>query len=402
MKILQLSPKPPFPLHDGGAIAAWNLTRGLSLNGCSVTVLNMNTDKHFTNIKDLPQWIRETSRWESVNVNTRLDLFKALTNLLFSRKPYNVERFHSIAFKKALKELLQEEPFDVVQCEGLQTAIYIPVIRKYSKAHIAYRAHNIESEIWERKARREKRPLRHYYYSIIAKRLLNLEENLINHYDLLIPITGRDAEVFRLMGNKKPVCIIPSGFNIDMMPELPAPAREMSIGFIGSLDWTPNQEGLLWFLEKVWKPMTSKPGYVKLHIAGRNAPPWLEKILSSTYDLVYEGEVEDAQTFMMEHPILIVPLFAGSGMRVKIVEGMALGRLIVSTPIGIEGLPVTHRKDILVASTAKEYQELLSEVIANPSEYVHIGEAARRLIAEKFNNLSLGKTLVEFYSENLK
>ena len=403
MKILQLIPKAPFPLHDGGAIAAWNLTRGMSMNGCSVTVLAMNTDKHFTNMRDLPQWMQETCNWISVDVNTSVRPFKALFNLLFSRTPYILQRFRSNRYAAALKELLINEKFDLVQCEGLQTAIYIPLIRKYSgSVMIAYRAHNIESEIWQRKAKREKRRLYHYLFTVMAERLQNLEDKLINRYDLLIPITGRDAEVFRLMGNQKPSCTIPSGFNTDMMPEITPPSNILSIGYIGSLDWTPNQEGLLWFLEKVWKPLTSKPGYVKLHVAGRNAPPWLEKILFGTYDLIYEGEVEEAQTFMMEHPILVVPLFTGSGMRVKIVEGMALGRIIISTPVGVEGLPVTNNKDILVATNAREYQDIIAAVIANPQDYAHIAEAARMLVLEKFNNLALGKSLVDFYSDNLK
>jgi polysaccharide biosynthesis protein PslH len=401
MNILQLTPKLPFPLHDGSAIAAWNLTSGLSANECAITILAMNTDKHYSPIESLPDSMKKTCKWESVYIDTRINPFKALTNLLFSKRPYNIDRFYSRDYSNALQKLLQSEKYDIIQCEGLPTLIYLPVMRKYSTAKVVYRAHNIESEIWERKAGRELSRLKKIYFKIIAKRLLELEENFINKYDLLVPITDRDAEVLRLMGNKKPVCVVASGYNIDMMPEIAPLTNEISIGYIGSLDWTPNQEGLLWFLEKVWKPLV-KPGNVKFHVAGRNAPPWLEKILQNTRDLVYEGEVEDAQTFMMVHPILVVPLFSGSGMRVKIVEGMALGRIIISTPLGIEGLPVNDKKNILIASDSKDFREILSGIISDPSKFLAIGEAARTLIPEKFDNIELGKKLANFYSAHVK
>jgi glycosyltransferase involved in cell wall biosynthesis len=401
MNILQLTPKLPYPLHDGSAIAAWNLTSGLSVNGCSLTILAMNTDKHYSPIEKLPAAMKNICKWESVYLNTRINPLKAIVNLAFSKLPYNIERFYSREFSLALQKLLETEKYDIIQCEGLPTLIYLPVMRKYSTAKVAYRAHNIESEIWERKAGRERNRLKRFYYKIIASRLLRLEENLINKYDLLVPITDRDAEVLRLMGNKKPVCVVPSGYNIDMMPDLAPQSSQISIGYIGSLDWTPNQEGLLWFIEKVWKPLL-KPGYVQFHVAGRNAPPWLEKILQNTWDLKYEGEVEDAQTFMMEHTVLVVPLFSGSGMRVKIVEGMALGRIIISTPLGIEGLPVNDRKNILIASDSKSFREILSDIISDPLKYIAIGEAARTLIPEKFDNIELGKKLAYFYSAQVK
>jgi glycosyltransferase involved in cell wall biosynthesis len=401
MNILQLTPKLPYPLHDGSAIAAWNLTRGLSVNGCTITILAMNTDKHYSPIENLPAAMKEICKWESVYLNTRISPLKAFVNLFFSKLPYNIERFNSRDYSNKLQQLLEQEKFDIIQCEGLPTLIYLPIMRKFSTARIAYRAHNIESEIWERKAGREHSPLKKFYYNIIAKRLLALEENLTNKYDLLVPITDRDAEVLRLMGNKKPVCVVPSGYNIEMIPEIQPPGEGISIGYIGSLDWTPNQEGLLWFLEKVWKPLI-KHGNVKFHVAGRNAPPWLEKILQNTWDLIYEGEVEDSQTFMLNHPVLVVPLFSGSGMRVKIVEGMALGRIIISTPLGIEGLPVNDKKNILIAVDSKSFQEILTGIIADPEKYIAIGEAARSLIPEKFDNIELGKKLANFYSAHVK
>src|SRR5450759_1216485 len=152
MRILQLMNKVPWPPKDGGAIACLNMTKGFSMLGHEVTVLSMNTSKHHITIKEMPANIRSKANFQLVEVPASINWFEATLNLLFSKLPYNAQRFISDEFSLELIKLLTEKTYDVIQLEGLYLCSYIPVIRKYSKALIAYRAHNIEYEIWERTA----------------------------------------------------------------------------------------------------------------------------------------------------------------------------------------------------------------------------------------------------------
>ena len=262
---------------------------------------------------------------------------------------------------------------------------------------MALRAHNIESEIWERTAVLSS-GLKKWYLRNLAGRILNFEKNWLNSYDLLVPITSRDGEWFTKAGNQKPVHISPAGIDSSFYhlthddPEFP------SLFHIGSLDWSPNQEGLIWFLSRIWPSVHLKHPGLNLYIAGRNAPPWLVSKFQEK-NVVYLGEVEDAHSFIRSKSVMIVPLFSGSGMRIKIIEGMALGKASVSTPIGAEGLPVTSGENILIAEKPEDFIRCLDDVIENKSRCAQLGSRAEKYVRDHFDNRVIAAKLAAFYQE---
>ncbi|NLA24321.1 MAG: glycosyltransferase family 4 protein, partial [Bacteroidales bacterium] len=333
MKILCLSNKMPYPPIDGGSIATFNIIDSLVNAGNDIHLLSFNTSKHFVDEKDIPKPIKENFKLKSIYLNTKLSFLKLSINFIFSKLPYIAERFYSKKFKKELKNILSEANFDIVQIEGLYMCLYIPTIRKHSKALIAYRAHNIEHEIWKLTAANKKGKLIKFYLNNMANRILNLEKKVLNQYDLLIPITERDNEVFYNLGNRNPSLVMPAGIDYQKYETKTTSTTNKNIFHIGALDWTPNQEGLIWFIENCIPILKTSNPDIKLHIAGRNAPEWFVKKINIP-EIVYHGEIDNALKFMGKYGIMIVPLLSGSGMRIKIIEGMALGKVIVSTPLG--------------------------------------------------------------------
>ncbi|WP_025863310.1 glycosyltransferase [Prolixibacter bellariivorans] len=248
MKILSLANKVPFPRKDGGAIGILNILEGYVDNGHQVTLLAMNTPKHHIHERELPIGLTSKIRFKLVDVDTNIRITKLVINWLFSTKAYILERFISPLFKKQLIRLLQEESFDVIQLEGLYLCPYIMAIRKYSQAKIIFRAHNVEHEIWERTAQVEKR-FKQFYLKNMVYRLRKAEIGFLNQYDILSTVTERDKEKLNELGNRKPAIVMQPGFTIEEKPagELTFP---LSIGFLGALDWIPNQIGLKWFVDK--------------------------------------------------------------------------------------------------------------------------------------------------------
>ena len=398
MKILQVTNKVPYPIKDGGAIACMNLTRGFSLNGHKVTVLAMNTQKHHILYGELPESVKDLAEFKLVEVPARISRIAALGNLLFSRKPYNAVRFISGSFEKELIKLLKGKQFDVIQLEGLYVCPYIPVIRKYSNAKIVYRAHNIEHEIWERTAAMAK-GWEKIYFRILSRRIKKLEKGMMNRYDLLVPITERDGKILDKLGNKKPRHVSQTGIDSSVLIPNSKKLKHPTLFHIGSLDWTPNQEGLIWFLEKCWPKINDKFPELKFYIAGRNAPYWFKRKMDLP-NVVFEDEVPDAYDFMNSKSIMVVPLFSGSGMRIKIIEGMALGKPIITTSIGTEGISTTAGENIMLAETADEFVSSVSELIDNQEFFDKIGRNAIEYIHEKFDNLAAAAALIEFYKQH--
>lgn len=399
MKILQVTNKVPYPANDGGAIACMNLTRGFALLGYEVTVLAMNTLKHHTDISEIPESVKDWAEFRLVDVPAPISPFAAAYNLLFSEKPYNAVRFISKSFSRELKKILTEKKFDIIQLEGLYVCPYIPIIREYSDAKIVYRAHNIEHEIWERSALLSS-GLKRLYLKILSRRIKKFEKSYMNSYDLLVPITERDGIMLNKLGNTKPLHVSPTGIETTVLIPHSKNLEHPTLFHIGSLEWAPNQEGLMWFIDRCWPKIHDKFPDLKFYIAGRKAPDWLIKKFNAP-NIVFEGEVPDAYQFMNSKSIMVVPLFSGSGMRIKIIEGMALGKPIVSTPIGTEGISTKSGKNILIADNEKEFIAEVERLITDYELFQSISRNAIEYIHEKFDNLALAGELTDFYKNNI-
>lgn len=389
----------PYPPNDGGAIASLSMIEGFAQAGDEVQVLSMQTHKHNFTLTELPERLTKKISWHQQWINTRINYLDLIWNLLFSSKPYNATRFYSLTFAKRLSDLLTQTSFDVIQLEGLYLAPYISVIRKYSKATIALRAHNVEYEIWERLAANSKNIFKRWYFNLLAKRMRRMEFDALARIDLLVPITQRDADILSF-AKPENVFVCPTGISTDAIVEA-APAKPNTVFYIGALDWLPNQEGLLWFLEKVWKKLQINYPQWKFVIAGRNASPGFEQKLRM-YPVSYLGQVENARDFILEHNIMVVPLWSGSGMRIKIIEGMACSKCVVTTSLGAEGIAATSGTDIFIGNSAAEFIDSLSQLFENPETISQVGKNAGTFVQKNYDNQQLIAGLSGFYESKLR
>lgn len=401
MKILQICNKMPYPPNDGGAIATLNVSKSFYELGHDVTILSLNTKKHYSDLSKISNELKTKIRFIPVDIDTTIKTNQAVKNLLFSSLPYNAQRFISESFKDELIRLLSSEKFDIIQIEGLYMGLYIDIIKKYSSAKIALRAHNIEHEIWKRTYLLEKNILKKQYLIILTNRIKRLKKRLLNSYDLLVPITRRDEQFFKEFGNTKPSHVTPVGININELKYDFSNIEYPSIFHLGALDWSPNQEGILWFLKNIWKGIKEKHPDLNFYIAGRNAPEWfINKIKCE--GVVYLGEIDNAYKFINSKAVMIVPLLSGSGMRVKIIEGLALGKTIISTSIGAEGIDITHNQNIIIADNTKNFNDSLNKVLTNKIFFEEIGKNAVKFARDYYDNLNIAKSLIDFYSKNIR
>jgi glycosyltransferase involved in cell wall biosynthesis len=397
MRILQLCNKFPFPLKDGAAIASTYLAKAFAELGGEVTLLSMNTSKHWFDTGELPHDFDHYADIQTVFVNNDIRPLPALLNL-FSKKSYHVERFDNADFAEKLKEILQKSRFGIVQLESLYLTPYIPVIRKYApSAMVVLRAHNVEHEIWERVAENSNL-LKKWYLQKITPRLRQYETEHLNDYDLVVGISERDLEQFRRLGLRKPATLTPIGLDCrDYEADFSSFQRPLSLSFIGSLDWMPNQDGLRWFLEEVWTAALA-PAFPELtfHIAGRRAPRWLRQL--DLERVIFQGEVPNSPDFLNQHSVMVVPLLSGGGMRAKILEGMAVGKVVLSTRVGMEGIEAQPRKECLLADSPEEFLSAIRRCYAEKEKLADLGRRAQAFCQKNYDNLEVGRQLFEVYA----
>ncbi|MDX1683952.1 MAG: glycosyltransferase family 4 protein [Saprospiraceae bacterium] len=392
MKILQLCKKFPYPQKDGESIAIANLSKSLVELGCEVHLLAMNTSRHYVRLDDVQD---ETSHYQkvyAVEVDNRLKPFDALQNLIKGNS-YHVCRFESAHFEKNLKKLLSQEDYDVIQLETMYLAPYLDIIRKHSKAIVAMRAHNVEHEIWERITENTSFLPKKWYLSKLTRQLRDYEVGNLNRYDILVAISDEDLKKFKTLGYRNGAVSTPVGLDLSAYNNKEQePESKTTLSFIGSLDWQPNLEGLKWYL----KYIAPKVKGAELHIAGRNTPDEVYAF-SRNDNITVHGEVPDAINFIARHDIMIVPLLSGSGMRVKILEGMAMSKTVITTSKGMEGIDAVDGHNILVADDPESFATKVNWAIKNKDANRKIGENAREFVEDHYNAKDVAKKLLKTY-----
>ena len=429
MKILFLCNKSPWPPKEGGPIAMNMLIEGLLFAGHHVKVLAVNSYKYHIALEDIPVSYREKTEIELIDVDLRLKPIHAFVNL-FSTDSYHVQRFISVNFRQRLAAVLKSCEYDVVQMETLFMCPYIDTIRQYSKARIVLRAHNIEHRIWQRIAEETKNPLKKWYIRHLAETLKRYEERIIIEVDGILAISPTDAEYFKGLAqgqhqkkcntqNTKPQhssipaflhsCIpafqhsfipvidLPFGVDPENHPLSIAEVEFPSLFSLGSMNWIPNAEGIRWFLQNVWPDVHNQFPNLKYYLAGREMPGWMRHL--SLPNVMVLGEVTDAKIFLASKAIMIVPLFSGSGIRIKIIEGMAAGKTIISTSLGAEGIRYTNHENILIANAPCEFFEMISICVADKALFAKIGKQARTLIETHYLPQNLIQNLIAFYQQ---
>lgn len=397
MKILILCKKFPYPLKEGEPIAIDYLSRSLHHAGCEVSLLVLNTSKHYFDPTQMPKADNHYAAIHSVRVNNDINIKGALLSLV-NGKSYILSRFNSPDFHEKLKEVLLSDQFDVVQLETIYMAHYIPTIREVSSAVVSLRTHNVEHLIWQKVAKMSTSILKKWYLKLQNKSLKSFELQKMNRCDVMVAITANDLENFRSMGFNKTGVPIPVGFNskeykTDFLPD----TKQKSIAFIGALDWMPNQDGIVWFIEHVWPIILKKHPSMTLNIAGKNTPEWMFK--RGTQQIKIHGEVADAKAFISAHPVFIAPLFSGSGIKIKILEGLALGRAVVTTSIGAEGIPAKDGQEIFIADNMEHFAASINQCFDHNIELIKIRKAGRKFIQQHFDSMYLAKKLKSVYEK---
>ena len=398
MKILQLANKNPFPPKDGGELAIKVMADGLAEQVEEFVLLMMTMSKHPKSEKD---YQAQPYRIENVPVEVPINVYGLLKNWLFSSLPYPIERFIKKEYASRLKALLTETDFDIVQIESLYLAPYISLIRTVApKTKIVLRAHNAEYRIWQRNAVIEHRILKKIYLKFLAKRMKRYETKIVKQVDVVVPISSVDSMLLsQLTTDDLSSIVIPFGIDVSsyLLDNHFVNGGLSDFAYLGALDWYPNQEGLKWFLEKVWKPFNIEYPQVKFHIAGRRAPRDLEKYFETINGVVYHGEIGDAMAYLKTYPVFITPLFSGSGMRVKLIEQMAAKRLVVTTSVALEGIEATHGKEVLVADEAEKMIMLLKALVENIEKYNLVTDNAYEFVKQYYDNKVLIQKLIAYY-----
>ena len=408
LRILYLAPRIPKAPFDGGSHSIHHQIDSLRKAGHHVTLCVTNTSRHFVSLDSVEDLFDEVV---AVKVDTTVRAMPALRSI-FSRgepvrtslpkAPYNVQRFISSELLARLVEHLNgSEPYDVIHVDYLVMAWYAIALRELlpdKTPPIVLRSHNIEYRILEHLSSDRSISLyKRVYYRFLSRQLMNYEIAVARSSDLVVTISGTDAEYYRVVSGNTPVTAILPGMNVPDMPlSVMDKGHRPRIGFLGSLEWAPNIEGVVWFVKEVLPLIADQLPDIEVHIAGRQ-PVAQILALNIVRNVIVHGQVDTAAGFLETIDVAISPVLSGSGVRIKILEGLAFGLPMGSTTLGAEGLSLKSGQHILLADSATDFADACLRLFRDPEFSREIGLEGRSHVQRYHSWSAATEDLVRAY-----
>lgn len=374
VKVLYIAHKPPFPAIDGGCVAMKQFIKQLSV--FELDALIMTTEKHPFVPAEEGSFHTYFKQWELFAISTKVQPFPLIWNALFGTS-YHLKRFESAALKKTV--LSKEADYDYIVCDSLYAAVSL---RSFAELQhkVIIRTHNCEFRIWETLAEQSK-GLKKQLLKRLAQQLKVEEIAVLKQAKSVLSITNEESVYWKKLGilqaNYFPVAI--------SLPEEVIPIGNTCF-FLGAMNWKPNSEAVDFLVNQLWTE--PKLAHLKLELAGSYSEQkkWSETITG-------HGKVENANAFMMKNGILVAPIFTGSGVKIKILEALALGCVVISTTLGAEGISISDA-GLVIAETKQQFQTAILELTSN--------ERLRRECSEKGKQYIREHHHAEFWQQQLK
>ena len=329
MKLLYITSKPAYPTLDGGCVAIQHFLDALLLGNHEITHLTFETHKHPFDQHAWPEELKKAIDLQSIFIDTKINPFTMLTKTLGGNS-YHLSRFRTHNLSQKVNQLLQSKSFDAIVFDGLYSAACLNELRLNSDLKVYIRTHNVEHEIWNTLAKNSRSAGKSFITRILAMALKKDEIKILNQVNGLFSISPEDTKKFIALGIKTPIVDLPVSMDISEPSDSSA---SNAFFFIGGMDWIPNKEALHFLISEIFPQIKAKIPSAELHIAGAGTDQ-----LKVGDGIVCHGFVTDSMDFMRESGTLLLPLKAGSGVRIKILEAMSIGVPIVTTSIGKEGI----------------------------------------------------------------
>jgi len=374
MKCLYITSKPIYPIVDGGCFAMDSFLKTLSHAGFIIDHFTISTQKHPFRPDAYPEGIHV----ESVEIDTRIKTLQAL-KYLFKKGSYNVARFHSEEVTEKIEALIKKNTYDFVILDSLYATTYLSSIRKYFTGKIYLRSHNCEAQIWFDLAKNEQNILKSIYFKKLAKDLHIYESTILNKLDGVFAISQEDQEAFMKNNTKAKVCVIPVHLESNDQDEFKI--EKGKIFHVGNMDWVPNREAVE-RLVKLFHESIHSDDQLKLSLVGKN----IEKHYKSSKGIEIQGFVDDLKGFVQKSGILVSPITSSSGVRVKILEMMAYGIPVITTPSGAKGIFSEGKNAVEIQETNTALIDAILRITKDDEKLAEMQTLSKEYI-KKYHNI---------------
>lgn len=410
MHILFLTQILPYPLDAGPKVKTWHVLQYLLEKGHQITLATFLRVEEQPYIDIVKQQIPDIKIVPIRRSMLKNGMYWLLSNL--TGRPYLIERDDLQEMHKVIEEVVSSTKVDVIHADQLTMSQYaLPYLNNKNQANLTtvFDAHNAVWTIVERMVENAPLPLK-LLAKLEAKRVKRYEGQIVNQFDHTLAVTHQDqlalteaAQTYsRVPGDNSPeILVVPIAVDTHSMTPVDRDPGSLTILTLGTLHYPPNADGIRWFLKEVFPLVKIQIPDSKLIIVGKNPPEdFLRAQEDQPQSITVTGYVPDLTPYLQASALVTVPVRAGGGMRVRILEAFARGTPVVTTTIGLEGIEAEIGRDVLVADTAEDLAAEVVHLLRDPSLQVCLAQNARRLAEEKYDWQIVLKKMDTIYSRD--
>lgn len=395
-RLLFLAHLLPFPLDGGAKIKSYHTLRALASAYDVTLVAFVRSEKENLHLKELRPFCVGGVQTVVIKRSKVKNVLDAATSLL-SRRSFIVSRDRVAEMRRIVRERLEKQRFEAVHIDHLQMAQY--VLPRQTGARIILDHHNIESTIIKRLSETSPSRWVRMYAGWEWPKLERYEIDVCKQCDHVVTVTEEDASILRAYApDQMRVTAVPIGVDGEHYYPITRDPASQTLLSIGTMFWQPNVEAIMWFYDAVWPLVKQQVPDARLSVVGNRPPAKIQGLAQADPNISVSGYVEDDRAPASDCAAFIVPLLAGSGMRVKILNALSMALPIVSTRIGAEGIGVTDGKDILIANTPDKFAAQCVKLLREPALRDSLGEAGRELVEKYYSWGAVERRLLDTYA----
>ncbi len=394
MKILFLLPQIPFPPHSGGRIVTWNTVKRFART-CEVHIACLY--HHTDELNSLAEVERLCESVKAFPAKTKWDAWTLIRSCL-SVWPYKAHRFYNTEMAHYVKRLVQTKQIDVIHAQNFYTTPYVSSDEPCLKVHYK---ENIEGNVLLRYSGASPNPLVKFAAWLEGHRTRQFERAACRRFDLVLSISPIDRD---LMAGYEPGLNIqyqPPGVELQAYPFLSEPGGPPSVLFTGTMSYYPNADGVRVFLTECWPQVRSQIPNAECWIVGAGPPGDIQRF-DGNEGVHVTGRVDEISDYMKRAWVYMAPLRVGGGIRLKILESMASGRALVSTPVGCEGLELADGVHLIVRELGERFTDSIIDLLRDGQKRMHLQKSARALMESTYDWDVVIPKQVELYQSLMK
>ena len=373
---LLLAPEPPFPPAGGGAIRTGSVLDFLAKR-YRVHLLTFRVGEGGAVAAEGVErldWVRLPSHSRNGGVRMARNAWRLARGVL----PLS-DRFSGSQSRQQVARAMAGRRYEIAVAEHFWCATYVDLLREHS-AMVILDLHNIESALHQHCSRSQGAPAQwaHRAFARIAR---CAEREWLPRFDLVLAASEDDRRRVQELAPGVRTAVYPNAISLGPLPEV---AEEHAIAFSGNLEYHPNVAAVRYFRRRVWPALRERDLQLRWRLIGSNEAA-VRGLVTGDPRIELTGAVEDAVSELARARLVVAPLLAGSGTRVKILEAWAAGRAVVSTRLGAEGLPAVDGENVVLADTPEQMMEAVLALLGDPARRSRLGRAGRRLVEERLS-----------------